>query len=108
MEGALARGSEVLFLTDTPQPPPPDLPQQPRPRPGTTTPINAANTYLAVPTVLEGRLLALLHVTPFSSTVKTTVQSGGGEVVDDIRRRVDPLEAVPPKLINRAASRVVK
>jgi len=108
LEGALARGSEVLFLTDTPQPPPPDLPQQPRPRPGTTTPINAANTYLAVPTVLEGRLLALLQVTPFSSTVKTTVQSGGGEVVDDIRRRIDPLEAVPPKLINRAASRVVK
>ena len=103
LEGALARGSEVLFLTDTPQPPPSDLPRQPQARPS-----NAANTYLAVPTVLEGRLLALLHVTPFSSTVKTTVQAGGGEVVDDIRRRIDPLEAVPPKLINRAASRVVK
>ena len=61
-----------------------------------------------MPTVLEGRLLAILQVTPFSSTVKATVQAGGGEVVDDIRRRIDPLEAVPPKLINRAASRVVK
>ena len=96
LEGALARGAEVLFLT------------APTPGPVPTRLSSPVNTYLAVPTNLEGRLLQLLNVTPFSTSVKASLQTGGGEVVNYIRRRIDPLEAVPPRLINRAASRVVK
>ena len=57
------------------------------------------NLYLAVPTNLEAKLLALLDIRPFSTSVKTTVNREGGLVGDDIRRRVDPLEAIPPRTV---------
>ncbi len=56
------------------------------------------NLYLAVPTNLEGKLLHLLDVQPFSTSVKTSLNREGGLVGDDIRRRVDPLEAIPPRM----------
>lgn len=58
------------------------------------------NVYLAVPTNLEGKLLQLVGVQPFSTSVKTTVNREGGVVSgDDIRRRIDPLEAIPPRRV---------
>ncbi len=35
---------------------------------------------------------------PFSTSVKTSLNREGGLVGDDIRRRVDPLEAIPPRM----------
>ena len=53
----------------------------------------SSSMYVAIPTILEGKLLKLLDITPYSTSVKTVKINQGGVIDgDDIKRRIDPLE----------------
>ena len=84
---------DALLMGDDPK----DGSPNPNPNPNPSSNL-LHNLYLAVPTNLEGKLLRLLDVQPFSTSVKTSLNREGGLVGDDIRRRVDPLEAIPPRM----------
>ena len=57
---------------------------------------------------LLGKLLQLLDITPFSTSVKVRVKDNGGDLSgEDIRRRVDPLQPLPPRYVNKVSKQFI-
>ena len=58
--------------------------------------------------MLLGKLLQLLDIQPFSTSVKVRVQDGGGDLSgEDIRRRIDPLQTLPPRYVNKISNKLI-